>query len=178
MVCAVPDRRWIGASATIAIALLFLSLRLLDGPLVLYPISGSLPEGLYLRTFEQPTPGKIIAFAVPDVVRRYQAERGTDAASGFLFLKPVIAGPGDRVCNSAAGGLAINGAWVAPTMTHDREGRRLPRWVGCRNLGEDRFFTFSDWVPNSLDSRYFGPIDNADIAGVYRPLFAAVRMSR
>ncbi|MDH3771913.1 MAG: S26 family signal peptidase, partial [Nitrospirota bacterium] len=173
-----PDRRWIVATAIVAFALLLMCVRVLDAPLVLYPASASIPKGLYLRTFERPAPGKIIAFAMPDAARRYRAGSGAEVTSDFLFMKPIIAGPGDRVCNSVAGGLAVNGTWLAPTTTHDREAHPLPLWVGCRVLGQDRFFTFSNWVPNSLDSRYFGPIDGADIAGVYRPLGLSFLLSQ
>ncbi len=38
-------------------------------------------------------------------------------------------------------------------------------------MASDEYFVFSDRVPNSFDSRYFGPISRAAIIGVYRPLF-------
>ena len=65
----------------------------------------------------------------------------------------------------------VNGQWRGPTLSHDRAGRPLPVWTGCRPLGDGQYFMFSDHVPNSFDSRYFGPIDVVDIVGVYRPLF-------
>ncbi len=37
-------------------------------------------------------------------------------------------------------------------------------------MAADEYFVFSNRVPNSFDSRYFGPISRAAILGVYRPL--------
>ncbi|MDH3770929.1 MAG: S26 family signal peptidase [Nitrospirota bacterium] len=51
-------------------------------------------------------------------------------------------------------------------------------WTACQVLGADRYFAFSDWVPNSFDSRYFGPVDADEITGVYRPLFVAANLTR
>ena len=170
--------RWVGVVAVLALALILVGVRALGAPLMLYPASASLPHGPYLRTLEAVAPGTIVAFTVPDVARRYQAERGAEVARDFLFLKPIIAGPGDRVCNSVDQGLVVNGIWLGPTASRDTEGRPLPVWTACRVLGADRYFAFSDWVPNSFDSRYFGPVDADEIAGVYRPLFVAANLTR
>ncbi len=168
---ATTPRRWWSAVAVIALATVLVGTRLLSSPLILYPSSPSLPEGPYLRTFEPVRIGKIVAFAIPDVARRYQIELGHEIPANFLFMKPIIAGPGDRVCNSVVGGLVVNGTWRAPTVAHDRDGRPLPVWMACHVLGDDRYFMLSDHVPNSFDSRHFGPVDAARIAAVYRPLF-------
>ncbi|MDH3770785.1 MAG: S26 family signal peptidase [Nitrospirota bacterium] len=164
-------RRWLSAVAVIALATVLVGTRLLSSPLILYPASPSLPAGPYLRSFEPIRIGKIVAFAMPDAARRYQIELGHDVPASFLFMKPIIAGPGDRVCNSVVDGLVVNGTWRASTVSHDRDGRLLPVWTACHVLGEDRYFMVSDHVPNSFDSRYFGPVDAARIAAVYRPLF-------
>jgi conjugative transfer signal peptidase TraF len=154
----------------IAIAAFLAAPSCLDGPIVLYPASPSLPTGPYLRTFEAVETGRIVAFKIPDEARRYQAERGHDVPKGFLFMKPVAAGPGDQVCNALAG-LFINGKRIADTASHDREGRPLPVWGHCRRLERDEYFMISTHIPHSFDSRYFGPVEGEDIAAVYRPLF-------
>lgn len=164
-------RRRLGlASAVLLLALILVGIRSLYAPLVLYPASASLPTGPYLRSFETVDTGKIVAFAVPEVARRYQAKRGNEVPLGSLFMKPIVAGPGDLVCNSLAG-LFINGERLAATASHDQQGELLPLWRGCQRLAHDQYFMVSDHVPNSFDGRYFGPIEAADIAGVYRPLF-------
>ena len=47
---------------------------------------------------------------------------------------------------------------MAPIATRDRQGRALPRWQGCRRMTQDELFVFSARVPNSFDSRYYGPV--------------------
>ena len=164
-------RRRLGlAAAVLLLALILVGIRSLDAPLVLYPVSTSLPTGPYLRSFETVDIGKIVAFAVPDAARRYQMKRGENVPPDFLFMKPIVAGPGDLVCNSLAG-LWVNGERLAATASHDQRGEPLPLWQGCQPLADDQYFMVSGHVPNSFDGRHFGPIEAADIAGVYRPLF-------
>jgi conjugative transfer signal peptidase TraF len=85
------------------------------------------------------------------------------------MLKAVAAGPGDSVC-TAADHLVINGRDLAPIASRDGEGRALPRWTACRQLGPDELFVFSARVPNSFDSRYFGPVSRTAVMGVFNPL--------
>ena len=101
-------KRWFMAAAVIAFAAILAGPSvLLDGPIILYPVSPSLPIGPYLRTLEPIETGKIVAFTMPDDARRYQIERGHELSPNFLFMKPIAAGPGDQVCNSLSG-LFIN----------------------------------------------------------------------
>ena len=50
----------------------------------------------------------------------------------------------------------------------------LPRWNGCRRLHNGEVFVFSDRIPNSFDSRYFGPVNRAEIVGVFRPVILSL----
>ena len=163
-------KRWFMAAAVITFAAILAGPSFLGGPVILYPASPSLPIGPYVRTFEPIETGKIVAFAMPDEARRYQIERGHEVPPNFLFMKPIAAGPGDQVCNSLAG-LIINGKRFAETASHDPNGRPLPVWRQCRRLDRDEYFMVSTHIPNSFDSRYFGPVDGSEIAAVYRPLF-------
>lgn len=167
---ATTRRRWLLAAAVVGLAAFLAGPSLLDGPIILYPSSPSLPIGPYLRTFDTVEAGKIVAFKIPDKARLYQAERGYDVPADFLFMKPVAAGPGDQVCNSPAG-LTINGKRIADTASHDPEGHPLPFWRHCGRLERDEYFMVSTHIPNSFDSRYFGPVAADEIAAVYRPLF-------
>lgn len=139
-------------------------------PVVLWNRSPSEPEGLYVRTGTFPLPGNIIAFHAPPQVFPY-----ADARMGNLhhipILKSVGAGEGQSVCTDG-GVLAIDGKVVAPVQFHDTHGDRLPIWRGCRVLTTGEVFVFSDRIPNSFDSRYYGPIKTDQILGVFRPLNA------
>jgi type IV secretory pathway protease TraF len=132
---------------------------------VLWNDSASEPRGLYIRTDATPATGRIIAFRAPAAAFPYAEQR-----MGYLrripILKEIAAGEGAFVC-ARAGALTINGRWRGPILTQDRYGRLLPRWTGCRTLARGEFFVFSNRIPNSFDSRYYGPVTTAAIVGVF-----------
>lgn len=137
-------------------------------PLLLWNRTASEPEGLYVRDRRPVAVGALIAFPAPATAFPY-----ADARMGYLrrtpILKAVAAGAGDHVC-TAGDILKINGRALGPVYHQDRTGRTLPRWQGCRRLGENELFVFSARIPNSFDSRYFGPVSRDRIVGVFRPL--------
>lgn len=137
--------------------------------LILWNASPSEPPGLYIRTASPATAGRLVAFLAPPRAYPY-----ADRKLAFLHQVPIIkavgAGEGDLVC-ARGGALVINGQRRGPVLAIDSQGYRLPHWAGCRRLGKGELFVFSQRVPNSFDSRYFGPVDRAKILGVYRPLF-------
>jgi conjugative transfer signal peptidase TraF len=137
-------------------------------PSVLWNGTASEPVGLYIRTASPPAAGRIIAFRAPAPAFPYADDR-----MGYLhrltILKEIAAGQGDVVC-TRSGVLTINGRWRAPVFERDPRGRLLPQWRGCRVLAKDEFFVFSDRIPNSFDSRYYGPVMRAQIMGVFQPL--------
>ena len=143
-----------------------------QAPWLLCPATPSLPNGLYWRTNGEPAVGSIVVFRVPDAAIRYKQSIGAAVDPGFLFMKPIIAGPGNHVCHRAGSELVLNGDVIAPIAETDRLGRKLPVWRGCQRLGPHDYFTFSNHVPNSFDSRHYGPIKAVDILGVYQPLLS------
>ncbi len=157
-----------GLSIGVAIAL---SALLATAPQVLINTTASEPEGLYRRIGTPAAVGRLVAFKAPAAAFPY-----ADAHLAYLrrvpMLKTVAAGPGDQVC-ARDGRLVIAGRDRGAIAWTDREGRALPHWKGCRRLGASELFVFSDRVPNSFDSRYFGPIDRKDVLGVYAPLVVA-----
>jgi conjugative transfer signal peptidase TraF len=137
-------------------------------PSILWNASPSEPTGLYIRAPLAPLRGRMIAFRAPAPAFPYADER-----MGYLhripILKQIAAGEGDTVCANQ-GGLTIDGRWRAPVFDRDSRGRPLPHWSGCRLLARGEFFVFSDRIPNSFDSRYFGPVERSQIVGVFQPL--------
>jgi len=137
-------------------------------PRVLANVTPSEPPGLYIETGQSPGVGRIVAFRAPPAAFPY-----ADARLSYLhripLLKAIAAGPGDHVC-SLSGRLAINGADRGPIARLDGAGRVLPRWRSCRRLAHGEFFLFSDRVPNSFDSRYYGPVNARAVLGVYAPV--------
>lgn len=137
-------------------------------PGLLVNTTPSEPEGLYVRTQDPPAVGRLIAFRMPEAAYPY-ADAHLPQLRRELVLKRVAAGAGDAVC-TARGRLVIGGQDRALIAVKDRSGEALPRWQGCRVLAADELFVFSDRVPNSFDSRYFGPVRAERVVGVYTPL--------
>lgn len=125
--------------------------------------SPSLPRGLYVRRLgAEPRRGEIVALPQPAVAQPYL--RGLGMPSEVLLIKRVGAVQGDEVC--ASGGRVTTPGRVVAVGRRDGRGVRLPVWRGCRRLARDELFLLGD-TPSSFDSRYFGPVRRADVAGVY-----------
>ncbi len=170
-------RRLVLGVGTLAICGLLTASMANPAPLFLYPITPSLPPGLYVRTGQVPTIGTIAVFRVPEAAKRYKAAIGETVRDDFLFMKPIVAGPDDHVCLRPAEGLLLNGARIAAVATHDSNGRLLPVWRGCRRLKPGELFTLSTHAKASFDSRYYGPIDRASILATYRPIGSLMNAS-
>ena len=132
--------------------------------------SPSVARGLYMRSSMKPSVGQLVDFRIPLFARPYILNRTGRDGEDWYILKPIVAGPGDRVdCTGLS--LLINGRQLAPMLPRvDGEGRQLPAWRENRVLGADEFFVFSSRIPNSFDSRCYGPISRSEITSVRRPL--------
>jgi type IV secretory pathway protease TraF len=115
-----------------------------------------------------PAVGQIVAFPAPQAALDYAKRRGWPGGP-TLFLKPLAAGPGDHVC--VTDHLKINGRFIAPVYAAGSDGTLLPRWNGCRSMAPGEWFAYAPRIPNSLDSRYYGPVMEADMVGVFRPVW-------
>jgi conjugative transfer signal peptidase TraF len=132
--------------------------------------SPSVAPGLYVRCAVEPVVGRIVDFRIPDRAKRYVLARTGQDGEDWYILKPIAAGPGDRV-DTTGSSLVINDRAIAPMpLDFDGAGRPLPVWRENRVLGTDEFFVFSARIPNSFDSRCYGPITRSEIASVRRPL--------
>lgn len=136
-------------------------------PLGLLNLSPSEPPGFYLRSNLPIAPNRLVAFHPPAVSRR--VGDGHLARYGS-FLKRVGAVGGDKVCSDGHEAF-INGVLAGGVVQTDADGRALPHWRGCKTLSDGEIFVLSNRVPNSFDSRYFGPIAVSQVIGVYRPLW-------
>ena len=132
--------------------------------------SPSVAPGLYVRSVNEPAVGRIVDFRIPNRAKLYVQGRTGNSGQDWYILKPIAAGPGDRV-DTTGSSLFINGRKMAPMPpAFDSAGRALPAWRDNRVLGPDEFFVFSARIPNSFDSRCYGPITRIEIASVRRPL--------
>lgn len=132
-------------------------------PRLVWNATASAPRGLY-GVFPGAVirPGDFVIARVPSryrklvVVRRY-------LAAGVPLVKRVLAQAGDEVC-ARDHDILLNQRLVAKRRSTDGAGRVMPTWQGCIILtGEEVFLLMGD--PASLDGRYLGPLDRADIMG-------------
>jgi len=173
-------RRRLRALAVASLAVLgvlsFLALAPAHRGFVLVNDSPSEPPGLYVRgAGDLIQRGALVAFMAPPSAFPYADQR-----AGFLHRTPIIkavaAMAGDHVC-TVGGTLVINGVRLAPILARDAHGLALPHWTACRVLAPGEVFVFSGRVPNSFDSRYYGPV-RAGLAQPYRPLITTTGIGR
>ena len=161
---------WFGAAAGVCGVIALVGAGFGDKQ-IMYNPSDSVPPGFYLRNSTLgPEVGRLVVFPVPPGGRAYAARRGLpDDKEGF-FIKPVVGVAGDEVCSDGET-VRLKGEVLGAVQKTDTEGRELPRWTGCRPLAEGELFVFSDRIPTSFDSRYYGPVEEARLKGVYEALW-------
>lgn len=173
-----PRRRRRGRTRPrLVLALGFLGLGLAVLPLVVRPAprlvynaSASAPVGLYfVRPAATISRGDLLLVSTPESVRDLAAERGYLPLSVPL-VKRVAALPGDWVCTFGHT-VYIEGHASARQLVADRQGRPLPLWNGCRLLNAGEIFLLMADVPDSFDSRYFGPALSSAVIGRLVPIW-------
>lgn len=126
----------------------------------------SLPRGLYVRVpAARPERGAVVALAPPPTTQAYLAGLGMPQRA--RLLKRIAATGGDQVC-ARDGRLEAPGRRVA-VRSRDHRGVPLPAWTACGPLAPGEVFLLGD-SPDSFDSRYFGPVRQAELDGVFRPV--------
>ena len=161
------DRVKIGVIAAVGVSCL-----LLQGSYepFYFNISNSLPVGVYKKnsiTEKNVSLGSFVSFPVPSSVE-YLTSRDWLSLK-IPLIKPIIGLPGDNVCLSPEG-LKVNSKYVGAVAAADSKGLPLPHVNFCRNLKEGELWVGSTRIPNSFDSRYFGPIKKTDLIWNVQPL--------
>jgi conjugative transfer signal peptidase TraF len=133
-------------------------------PLLLHNPTDSAARGLYLLVpTDKVARADLVAARLPDEVAELAAVRGY-LPLGLPVIKTVWAAAGDRVCVEE-GRVSAPGRPDLVALPHDRSGRELPLWSGCRTLNPGEVFLASDEVSTSFDSRYFGPVSTQSVLG-------------
>lgn len=164
-------RRWLRAtiiSGTLFAGLFGAVAALAPQPRLIWNASASMPLGFYrVEVGRRPVAGNLVVAEPPSDVAALLAARGY-LPRGLPLLKRVAATEGALVCRSGAF-LTIDGAGAARARAHDRLGRPLPGWLGCRRLQRGEVFLLGD-APDSFDGRYFGPLPAPAVIGTAHPL--------
>ena len=139
-------------------------------PRLLWNASASAPIGLYaIHPNDNPHVGDLVAVQPPEALARWMATRHY-VPLGIPLLKHVAGQAGQQVCRDGVD-ILIDGKVVATAKLRDSQGRAMPQWRGCRQLYPGELFLVNPSVPDSLDSRYFGPLPAARMIGAAQPLF-------
>lgn len=162
-------RAWslVGAAAIVAIAVPVL----IDFPTTLiWNASPSAPIGLYqVRPVDRLEVPDLVALDAPEPLERFVVERGY-LPPDIPLLKRVVGLPGQTVCRIDRT-IIVDGVEMGTALERDSFGRPMPVWQGCRRIGPDEIFLMNRDVENSLDGRYFGPIQASSILGSAVPLW-------
>jgi conjugative transfer signal peptidase TraF len=140
-------------------------------------VSRSTPRGLYRILTAAPARGAFVAVCLPLDVARFGRARGYlgagDCPGGFqAAIKQVIAVPGDLVDVSQTR-VEVNGRPLpnSATAALDSAGRPLPHvsW-GRHVVPPEHVWLHGAGDPRSWDSRYFGPLGEAQIRATVAPV--------
>jgi conjugative transfer signal peptidase TraF len=155
----------------------------IEGSGVRLNLSASMPIGLYLARDVRGTRialsrGTIVAVCLPDRLATWGRSRGYlmrgRCPDGSAPVgKPVFAIAGDTV-SVKPDGLARNGRFIPRTVALDRDRAGLPLTrLGCGDylVRPDQLWLVSTHVPESWDSRYFGPVPTANVIALLRPVW-------
>ena len=136
---------------------------------LVYNASPSVPLGWY-RTApaNRLRVGMLVVAHIPAWAARLAAERGYLPIT-VPVIKRIAAIHGDYVCERS-GVLSVNGRTIARALVADSAGRHLPAWRGCGELTRGEVLLLGD-VPDSYDSRYFGPVTRKAIVRRAIPLW-------
>jgi conjugative transfer signal peptidase TraF len=139
-------------------------------PRIIWNASASVPLGLYVAA---PTDhialGDLVLARPPGTLATFLAQRGY-IARGVPLLKHVAALPPQVVCAEGTA-ITVDSETVAHRRTADRLGRVLPTWHGCHRLESGEVFLLNPAEPDSLDSRYFGPLLRTSIVARLHPVW-------
>ncbi|HEY9579536.1 MAG TPA: S26 family signal peptidase [Rhizorhapis sp.] len=139
-------------------------------PKLIWNASASTPIGLY--AIGAPGPLEVtdlVAVRPPEPLAAFLSDGGY-LPRGVPLMKHVAALPGQRVCRNGTA-ITVDGIAMGDALDHDRRGRPLPIWTGCRLVADGELFLMNWQVRDSLDGRYFGPLPANSVIGRATPLY-------
>jgi conjugative transfer signal peptidase TraF len=155
---------------SIAIVIQAFSMWTKPAPRLVWNASESVPVGLYsVEAGDQLAVTNLVVAMPPNSLATFLDERGY-LPLGVPLIKRILALPDQSVCRNELA-ISVDGVTMGMALAHDRQGRPLPVWHGCRAIAEEEVFLMNWDEPASLDGRYFGPIPLRAIIGRAKPLW-------
>jgi type IV secretory pathway protease TraF len=142
--------------AAVAIGADLLPLVLRAAPALVWNTTASAPLGFYGATPEPIARVGDLVLVRPPTPLAARLARAGFLPLGALLLKRIAAVAPSIVCRTADV-VTVDGRQAARALDHDRLGRPLPLWRGCRRLTAGEVFLLNP-EPRSYDSRYLGPL--------------------
>ncbi len=170
-----PDRRRAKRIAVLALVTLAVVVMIPTAAGLRVNDSPSLPIGLYVVTSDPDA--TLVEFCPTAPYASLAAERGYRTKGscpdgGAPLMKPIVAQAGDSVEVSSSG-IVVNGRMLpnSAPLAVDTNGRALRHWpFGEYAVKPGTLWVVSSYNRRSFDSRYFGPITEAQIRHHLRPL--------
>ncbi|WGD51387.1 S26 family signal peptidase [Bradyrhizobium sp. CB1650] len=154
-----------GATAALVVTLVLEPL-----PLYIWNASASVPIGLYrLRAAERFHITELVAVQPPEPLATFLDLNGY-LPIGVPMLKRVLALPGQTVCRSGPT-ISVDDIEMGEARDRDGRGRPLPKWQGCRVVGDGELFLMNWQSDDSLDGRYFGFLPASAVIGHAMPVW-------
>ena len=139
-------------------------------PKLIWNASASVPIGFYtVGTAADLRVTDLVAVSAPEPLAGFLSQREY-LPRGVPLMKRIAALPGQTVCRIGRI-VSIDAIAMGEALAHDRRGRELPVWQGCRTLRANEIFLMNWDVQDSLDGRYFGPFPKNSIVGRALPLW-------
>jgi conjugative transfer signal peptidase TraF len=138
-------------------------------PLYMWNASASVPIGLYrLQSTDQRYVTELVAVLPTEPLATFLVD-GNYLPRGVPMLKHVLALPGQTVCRERLTVL-VDAIAMGVARERDGRGRPLPIWQGCRVIAAGELFLMNWQSADSLDGRYFGPINASAVIGRAHPI--------
>jgi len=139
-------------------------------PKFVWNASASVPIGLYaIHPAGALQVTELVVVRPPTPLASFLDERRY-LPKGVPMLKRILALPGQTVCRTDRT-ITVDGTAMGQALDHDRSGRALPVWRGCRVVAGDEVFLMNWQSEDSFDGRYFGPLPGSTIVGRADPLW-------
>jgi conjugative transfer signal peptidase TraF len=139
-------------------------------PLYVWNASESVPIGLYrLQSADNLFVTELVALQPPEPLASFLDLNGYLPA-GVPMLKRVLALPGQTVCRRGIT-VSVDAIDIGEARVRDGRGRPLPKWQGCRVVGEGELFVMNWQSADSLDGRYFGFLPASAVIGRALPVW-------